>query len=157
MKQKLSFCNSLMFQQYTSTGTIVIEISLKNVRENCDVSKLFLAVFERTYDVQYICYFLWLQHASIKSNDQWCNFALPHPKEALKKQSWVKCCMKSPGNQVLLQTSQLIVQFSKTCLKILSSTLFMNGRICGLCVVSFKCSINQLLSVLSTSSLSIAT
>ena len=32
-------------------------------------------------------------------------------------QQWVKCCMKAPISQVLLQTSLLIVQFSKTYLK----------------------------------------
>ena len=124
MKQQLSFYNSVMFQHYSSTGTIVIEILFESARQNADVSKLFLSVFEKTYDVPYICYFLWLQHVSIKRNDQWCNFALPHPKKALKKQSWVKCCMKSPISQVLLQTSLLREQFSKTYLKILSSTFF---------------------------------
>ena len=47
--------------------------------------------------------------------------------------------------QVLSQTSLLIVQFSKAYLKTLSWTFFLNGRICGFCVISFKCSINQFL------------
>ena len=48
------------------------------------VRKLFLAIFEGTYDGLYICYFLWLQHVSIKTNDQGCNFALFHLKIAKK-------------------------------------------------------------------------
>ena len=55
-----------------------------SVMKTADVSKLFLAIFERTYDVPYICYFLWLQHVSIKSNVRRCNFALPYLKRALK-------------------------------------------------------------------------
>ena len=47
--------------------------------------------------------------------------------------------------QVLSQTSLLIVQFSKAYLKTLSWPFFLNGRICGFCVISFKCSINQFL------------
>ena len=50
--------------------------------------------------------------------------------------------MKAPVTQVLLQTSLLILQFSKICLKTLSQ-IFMNGRTCRFCVISFKCSINQ--------------
>ena len=50
--------------------------------------------------------------------------------------------MKAPVTQVLLQTSLLILQFSKICLKTLSQIL-MNGRTCRFCVISFKCSINQ--------------
>ena len=62
----------------------MIEILVMSVMKTADVSKLFLAIFERTYDSLYICYFLWLQHVSIKSNDWRCNFALLHPKRALK-------------------------------------------------------------------------
>ena len=53
--------------------------------------------------------------------------------------------MKVPISQVLLQTSLLIVQFSKTYLKTLSWTFFMNGRICCFSLISFKCSINYFL------------
>ena len=52
--------------------------------KTADVSKFFLAIFERTYDGLYIYYFLWLQHVSIKNNDRRCSFALPHLKRALK-------------------------------------------------------------------------
>ena len=52
--------------------------------KTADVRKLFLATLERTYDGLYICYFLWLQHVSIKCNDRRCNFALPHLKGGLK-------------------------------------------------------------------------
>ena len=51
--------------------------------------------------------------------------------------------MKTPISQVLSQTFLLIVQFSKTNLKTLSWMFFMNGRICGFCVIFFQCSINQ--------------
>ena len=52
--------------------------------KTADDSKLFLAIFERTYDGLYICYFLWVQHVSIKSNDRGCYFALPDLKSAPK-------------------------------------------------------------------------
>ena len=55
-----------------------------SVMKTADVSKLFLAIFEITYDGLYICYLLWLKHVSIKSNDRRCNFALLHLKRALK-------------------------------------------------------------------------
>ena len=116
-----------------------------SIIKTADFRKLFLAIFERTYDGLYICYFLWLQHVSIESNDQRFNFTFPHLKRVLKSgsnQEWVECCMKAPISQVLLQTSLLIVQFSKSYLKTLSWTFFMNGRICGFCEMSFKCSIN---------------
>ena len=78
-----------------------------------DVSKFLLAVFERPYDDQYISYFLWLQYVSIKKN-----YTSPSNKSPEKpNQKWVQCCMKAPISQVLLQTSLLIVQFSKTYLK----------------------------------------
>ena len=79
---------------------------------------------------------------SIKNNDRRCNFALPHLKRALIRP------IKTELNglyQVFLQTSLFIVQFSKTYLKTLSQTSFMNGRICGFCAIFFKCSINQFL------------
>ena len=50
--------------------------------------------------------------------------------------------MKAPISQTVLQTSLLIIQFNKTYLKTLSWTFFMNGRICGFSVISFKFSIN---------------
>ena len=84
MKQQLSLYNSLMFYQYSSIGRKIIKILVMSIMKTADVSKLFLEIFERTYDGQYICYFLWLQHVSIKSNDRRCNFALPHLKRALK-------------------------------------------------------------------------
>ena len=144
MKQQLSFFNLLMFWQNTSIKSKIIEILVKSVMETADFSKLFLAIFERTYDGLYICYFLWLQHVSIKSNDRRCNFLLPHLKKSPKKhnQIWVKCCMKASIRQALLQTFLLIVQFSKTYSKTPSMTFFMNGRICGFCVITFKNSIN---------------
>ena len=52
--------------------------------KTADGSKLFLAIFEKTYDGLHICHFLWLQRVSIKSNDRGRNFALPHVKRALK-------------------------------------------------------------------------
>ena len=52
--------------------------------KTASVSKLFLAIFERTYDGLYYCYSLGLQYVSIKSNNRECNFALPHVKRALK-------------------------------------------------------------------------
>ena len=99
--------------------------------KTADFSKLFLAIFERTYDGLYISYFLWLQHVSIKRNDQRRNFALPHLKRTLESgsnQKCVKCFMKAPISQVLLQTSLLIVQFSKSYLKTLSWNFFFNER-----------------------------
>ena len=89
--------------------------------ETTDVSKLFLAIFERTFYGLYMCHFLWLQHVSIKSNDTgFSKFALPNLKNSPKKpnQKWFKCCMKAPIRQVLLQTSLFIVlQFSTRYLK----------------------------------------
>ena len=79
---------------------------------------------------------------SIKNNDRRCNFALPHLKRTLK--SPVKTELNGLY-RVLLQTSLFKVQFSKTYLKTLSQTFFMNGRISGFCVISFNCSINQFL------------
>ena len=85
---------------------------------------------------------LFVAAAYIKNNGRRCNFALPHLKRALIRP------IKTELNglyQVFLQTSLFIVQFSKTYLKTLSQTSFMNGRICGFCANSFKCSINQFL------------
>ena len=55
MKQQLSFYNSLIFYQYTSTESKIIEILVKSVMKTTDASKLFFAIFERTYDGLYIC------------------------------------------------------------------------------------------------------
>ena len=52
-------------------------ILVKNVMKTADVSKIFLAIFERNYNDLYMHHFLWLQRVSIKSNDKVCNFALP--------------------------------------------------------------------------------
>ena len=65
-------------------GSRIIEILVMSVMKTADVSKLFLAIFERTYDGLHIYYFLWLQHVSVKSNDRRCNFARPHLKRAPK-------------------------------------------------------------------------
>ena len=107
------------FSNIPTTGSKIIDISVKSVVKTAGVSKLFLAIFERTYNGLYICYFWWLQHASIKSNERGCSFALPYLKIALKS-PWN--CMKALISQVLLQTSLLIVQFSKTYLKTISWT-----------------------------------
>ena len=42
-----------MFEQYTSIRSKIIEILVKSVMKTTDVSKLFLAIFERTYDGLY--------------------------------------------------------------------------------------------------------
>ena len=68
----------------TSIGSKIIEILVKGVMKTADASKLFLAIFERTYDGLYICNFLWLQYVSIKSIHRGCNFALSHLKRATK-------------------------------------------------------------------------
>ena len=65
-------------------GSKIIEILFMSVMKTADVSKLCLAIFERTYDGLHIYYFLWLQHVYIKSNDRRCNFARSHLKRALK-------------------------------------------------------------------------
>ena len=87
MKQQLPFYNSLRFEQYSSIESKIIEILVKSVMKTADVSKFFLVIFEITYDGLCICHFLWLQHVSIKSNDQGCNFALPLLKKAQPKMS----------------------------------------------------------------------
>ena len=69
---------------YISTGSKIVVILVKSVMKTTDASKLFLAIFERTYDGLYICYFLWLQYTSIKHNDSGCNVALPHVKRTLR-------------------------------------------------------------------------
>ena len=53
------------------------------------------------------------------------------PKKSPKKpnQKWVKCCMKTPIKQVLLQTSLFIVQFSTRCLNIPSWTFFIKNQL----------------------------
>ena len=63
-----------------------MEILVKNVMKTADGIKLFLAIFERkrTYYGLYMYHFLCLWHVSVKSNDKWCNFALPTEKRALK-------------------------------------------------------------------------
>ena len=114
--------------------------------KTADFGKLFLAIFERTYDGLYICHFLWLQHVSIKINNRECNFTLSLLKRALK---WVKCCMKAPVRQVFLKTSLFVVHFSKilenTLMDFFNENSAPNGRKCGFCEISFKCSINYLL------------
>ena len=57
MKQQLSFYNFLMFSQYTSIGRKIIKILVMSVMKTTDANKLFLAIFERTFDCLYICYF----------------------------------------------------------------------------------------------------
>ena len=49
MKQQLSFCKSLKFQQYTTIKSKIIEILVKSFMKTADVSKLFLAIFEFLY------------------------------------------------------------------------------------------------------------
>ena len=55
-----------------------MEILVKNVKKTADGIKLFLAIFERTYYGLYMCHILWLQHVSVKSNNNVRNFALPN-------------------------------------------------------------------------------
>ena len=107
------------FSSITPLEAKIIEILVMSVIKTTDVSKLFLVIFERTYNGLYICYFLCLQHVSINSNDRRCDFALPHLKRALKNP------IKNALNAVW---------------KYLSVSSFFN--ICGFCVFSFKCSIN---------------
>ena len=77
--------------------------------------------------------FQWLQYVSIKRN---CTS--PSKKSPEKpNQKWVQCCMKAPISQVLLQTSLLIVQFSKT--------FFLCNLFQVFHQLAFKCSINQFL------------
>ena len=47
-----------------------MEILVVSVMKTADISKLFLAIFGRTYDGLYTCYVLRLQHVFIKSNDR---------------------------------------------------------------------------------------
>ena len=59
-----------------------MEILVKNIMKTADDNKLFLVIFERTYELVmvYVCislYFLWLWHVSIKSNYKGCDFAFP--------------------------------------------------------------------------------
>ena len=86
----------------------IIETLVKNVMKTADVSKLFMAIFQRSY------YDISIQ------------FCTPHLKKSPKKpnQNWVKCFMKTPIRQILLQTSLFIVQFSTRCLKTRSWTFF---------------------------------
>ena len=72
------------FSSITPLEAKIIEILVMSVIKTIDVSKLFLAIFERTSNGLYICYFLCLQHVSININDWRCDFALPHLKRALK-------------------------------------------------------------------------
>ena len=138
MKQQLSFYSFLMFQQYTSIGSKIIEILVVSVIKND-----FQQFLKELMIVFIFATFCGCRMSLSKVMVGWCNFALPHLK-------------KAPIIYVLLQTFVLIVQFSKTYLKTLSWTFFMNGRIYGFYVISFKCSINQLSNIPSTSSSSIA-
>ena len=61
-----------------------MKILVMSVMKTADVSKIFLAIFKRTYNGLYIYYFFRLQQVPIKSNDQGCNFAFPHLKGVLK-------------------------------------------------------------------------
>ena len=65
-------------------GSKIIKILVQSVMRTVDVSKPFVAIFERTYDGLYISHILWLQHVSIKSNDPGCNFTPLHLKRVLK-------------------------------------------------------------------------
>ena len=69
-------------------------------------------------------------------------------------QKWIKCCMKAPIRQALLQKSLFIVQFRTRCLKTPSWTFFIKNQ---LQADAFEALAKSLLSVPSTRSLSTAT
>ena len=110
-----------------------------SVMKTADVN-IFQKFLKKMYTMVYV--FAAFCGCSIKDNNRRCNFALSHLKRALKGP--VKTGLNGLY-QVLLQTSLFKVQFSKTYLKTLSQTFFMNGRISGFCIISFNFSINQFL------------
>ena len=66
----------------------------------------------------------------------------------MPNQKCVKCCIREPFRQVLLQTSLFIIQPNATCLKQLHQLFYKKSAPNGLpafCEISFKCSINSLL------------
>ena len=155
MKQQLSFYNSLEFQQYTSNESKIIEILVISVIKTADVSKLFLAIFERTYDGLYICHFLWLQRVFIKSNDRGCNFALPHVKRALKsKPKMVRELYENTFQAGTFTDIHAHTTVIKRYLKTFSCTFIMKNQLRTEAFVAF---LKSLPSVTSISSLSIAT
>ena len=86
MKQQLCLYNFLKFNNIPPFKANHRDFIYEHY-ENCwcQNKKLFLPIFERTYEVPYICHFLWLLHVSIKSNHRGCNYVLPHLKKALKR------------------------------------------------------------------------
>ena len=72
----------------------------------------------------------------------------------MPNQKWVKCCMKTPIKQILLQTALFIVQFSTRCLKIPSWTFFIKNQSK---TDAFEAFVKSSSRVPSTSSLSTAT
>ena len=118
-----------------------------SVMKTASVSKLFLAIFDRTYEGLYICHSLWLQNVSIKSNDQECTYKLPYLKRGLKNPT------KNGLSAVRRHLSGMcfyghpcIVQFSKRYLKTPSQTFIrkLNSKRMHLWLLwnLFKCSIN---------------
>ena len=75
------------------------DCTFKSVMKSADVSKLFLAIFERTYDGLYLYASFFVAHSMSLSKATAGGESLHSPpKKSPKKpnQKWVKCCMKIP-------------------------------------------------------------